>query len=205
MYLVLAMALVGSLGLSATGIEAAPIDTLKARQILAGILGVAPNSSDLSMIVSALPLHGGARLIEGSAPGPHTPRRAYLGILPDGAMVPLGCRTGRIMLQVFAPPHVNGQNTVNYAALLAALDGAIPSVGRTVTNPREIPSGMADWAQRQGIALDPPAMRNLPGGGVEVTQLILADALYRVIVRIGPTRDLDGVLSVRLLVGIPPG
>lgn len=206
MHLVLAIALVGSVGLSTDQRpQTRDVDTLKARQILGGLLGVTPGSADLSMSVTELPMHRGIRLIEGSAPGPHTSRRAYLGILPGGEMVPLGCRTGRIMLQVFAPPDLNEQNTVNYAALLAALDGAIPSIGRTITNSGQIPSGMADWAQRQGITIESPVIRNLPAGGVEVTQLVLADALYRVVVRIGPTRDLDGVLSVRLLIGVPAG
>jgi hypothetical protein len=126
-------------------------------------------------------------------------------MLTDSTLLPLGCRVARLILQ--ANLHVTpvGDSLLDYVAVLASLDGAVPGLARTVKVISQIPSGMAGWARDHNISLDPPTSRRLPNGEVEVTALVLADALFRVVAVIGEHRFDDRIVETELIVGIPPG
>lgn len=179
-------------------------DSIRARQILAAMLSVPDTSSALTVRVRSVPLHPGATMWLGEAPGHHAPRRAMVGRLSDGSLIPLGCRPCRLVLEAEFPPAFRLDSLWLYVATLAELDGSVPPLGSPVIDPSKLPRRMRTWAGEHGLRLERPKVVTLSGGIRQVTLLLETDALYRVVAILGTSPSDDAIKEVKLLIGYPP-
>jgi len=158
------------------------------------------------VIRTELPLHPGTSLYTGTVTsGPHGgPRSVYVAVTAEGVILPLGCRTTRVVLRTLRPPVIADSTLPQYAALLAMLEGNLPWLGEPIVDPNKVP----DWAKKQAIA------RNfaLPAASIEgnnaayergVSVMVLVrKTLYLVsvrVARVGGHRFMDRVQAVHVL------
>ena len=171
----------------------------------AAMLGIDPQSTELSIRSIVLPYFYRTEFFEGAARGYHDSSRVLIAQMPDGQLLPLGNRFGRRILISWFPPELQTDDLPAYAAVLAALDGDVARLGTAVTTMEDLPSWMRRWATENNVAVPPANVRDLGYGRFEVTTPILADALFLVTAYIGERRFEDGIVKVELLIGSPPG
>lgn len=173
--------------------------------MLAAILGVPVTSNALTLHEAGLPLHPDVRVVVGEVPGHHAMSRAWVARLPSGDHIPLGCRTGRLIVQTLAPPITIDDSLALYVALLAAMDGSVPPLARPIQGISELPAWMITWIAQHELDIQPMRVRQLSGGLREVRILLVSDALYQVVVILGTERRDDQVQRVQVVIGFPPG
>jgi hypothetical protein len=178
------------------------IDTTLVRRELAALLNVVGSreESSIRIVMSNLPLHPGVLLYTGLLPGAHGgPARGVVGATSDGVVLPVGCPATRRVLQALAPPILADSSLLRYAVVLAQLDGLLPSGGELISDPRTVPEWARTQAAERRLALVSPKVQALgnPVRARRVSVMVMAeDALYLVVVRVGPERFLDTVEDV---------
>jgi hypothetical protein len=212
--------LVTGLGPGAASAQRAPslaADTTAVRYQLAALLRT--DSPNLIQVVrSELQLHPGATVYTGRLMGAGAhggDATVVVSATSTGMILPMGCPQNRLVLQTANPPLITDSTLLQYAAVLAMLEGdisygEISSDWRLILDPADVPPWAQDQAAERGLALMPAQIDEYGRPTVlerRVSVMVLGrNALYLVVASVATTgRFLDSVERVIELASRPVG